>query len=172
MFRQPAILLPSVKFLVAYSTLDFTRSPLAGKGTWCLLPITPSMLPTATKHFDRVGQYHNGTYWSGSLGHTTRKYGCSIIVNVLFLLLKKLRNITLKSTNSTNLYSKKCVDAVNYQACPSMMFCRVILVVSCLLNETLCFSIYKLTLKSRSSFMTQAPDFCLAIRLLLISNEG
>ena len=43
------------QFLAAYSTLDFTRSPLAGKGTWCLLPITPSMLPTATKHFDRAG---------------------------------------------------------------------------------------------------------------------
>ena len=25
-------------FLAAYSTLDFTRIPLAGKGTWCLLP--------------------------------------------------------------------------------------------------------------------------------------
>ena len=35
-------------FLAAYSTLDFTMSPLAGKGTSCLLPTTPSMLPTAT----------------------------------------------------------------------------------------------------------------------------
>ena len=34
--------------LAAYSSLDFTRSPLAGKGTWCLLP-------TATKHCDRAG---------------------------------------------------------------------------------------------------------------------
>ena len=42
-------------FLAAYSTLDFTRSPLAGKGTWCLLPTTSSMLPTAKKHFDRAG---------------------------------------------------------------------------------------------------------------------
>ena len=38
----------------AYSTLDFTRSPIAGKGTCHLLPTTPSMLPTATKHFDRA----------------------------------------------------------------------------------------------------------------------
>ena len=43
------------QFLAAYPTLDFTRSPLAGKGTWSLLPTTPSMLPTATKHFDRAG---------------------------------------------------------------------------------------------------------------------
>ena len=43
------------KVFAAYSTLDFTRGPLvAGKGTWCLLPATPFMLPTATKHFDRV----------------------------------------------------------------------------------------------------------------------
>ena len=41
-------------FFAAYSTLDFTMSALAGKGTWCLLPTTPSMLPTATKHFDRA----------------------------------------------------------------------------------------------------------------------
>ena len=40
------------QFLVAYSTLDFTRSPLAGKGTWCLLP-------TATKHFDRAERWAN-----------------------------------------------------------------------------------------------------------------
>ena len=42
------------QFFAAYSTLHLTRSPLAGKGTWCLLPTTPSMLPTATKHFDRA----------------------------------------------------------------------------------------------------------------------
>ena len=42
------------QFLDAYSTLDFTMSPLAGKGTWCLLPTTPAMLPTATEHFDRA----------------------------------------------------------------------------------------------------------------------
>ena len=41
-------------FLAAYSILNFTMSPMAGKGTWCLLPTTPSMLPTATKHFDRA----------------------------------------------------------------------------------------------------------------------
>ena len=36
-----------------YSTLDFTRNPLAGKKNWHLLPTTPSLLPTAacTKHF-------------------------------------------------------------------------------------------------------------------------
>ena len=39
----------------AYSTLEFTRSPAAGKGTWCLLPTTCAMLPTATKHFDSAG---------------------------------------------------------------------------------------------------------------------
>ena len=42
------------QFLATYSTLDFTRSPLAGKGTWCLLHTTSSMLLTATKHFDRA----------------------------------------------------------------------------------------------------------------------
>ena len=42
-------------FLATYSTLDFTMTPLAGKGTWCcVLPTTPPMLPTATKHFDRA----------------------------------------------------------------------------------------------------------------------
>ena len=35
-------------FLAAYSTLDFTMSPLAGKVTWYLLFTTPSMLPTAS----------------------------------------------------------------------------------------------------------------------------
>ena len=30
-------------------------SPLAGKGTWCLLPATPAILATATKHFDWGG---------------------------------------------------------------------------------------------------------------------
>ena len=43
------------QLLAAYSTLDSKRSPLAGKGTWCLLPTTSAMLPTATKHFDRAG---------------------------------------------------------------------------------------------------------------------
>ena len=43
------------QFHASYSTLDFTRSPLAGKGTWCLLPTTPDMLPSATKHFARAG---------------------------------------------------------------------------------------------------------------------
>ena len=42
------------QFLAAYSTLDFTGSPLAGKGTWHLLPTTPAMLPTAEKHFDSI----------------------------------------------------------------------------------------------------------------------
>ena len=60
-FTQPCQNVPAAgkfatfsPFLAAYSTLDFTMSPLAGKGTWCLLPTTPSMLPTATKHFDRA----------------------------------------------------------------------------------------------------------------------
>ena len=57
---QPAILPAFSPFLAAYSTLDFTMSSLAGKGTWCLLPTTPSMLPTATKHFDRAGWYCSG----------------------------------------------------------------------------------------------------------------
>ena len=38
--------------------LDFTWSPLEGKGTWHLLPTTPSMLPTATKHIDRAETVH------------------------------------------------------------------------------------------------------------------
>lgn len=38
----------------AYSTLDFSRSPLAEKGSWHLLPTTPDILPAATKHFDRA----------------------------------------------------------------------------------------------------------------------
>ena len=41
-------------FLATNSILDVIRSPLADKGTWCLLSTTPSMLPTATKHFDRA----------------------------------------------------------------------------------------------------------------------
>ena len=45
---------PFSQLFAAYSTLDFTRSPLAGKGTWHLLPTTPAMLPTAMKHFDRA----------------------------------------------------------------------------------------------------------------------
>ena len=48
---------PFSQLLAAYSILDFTRRPLAGKGTWCLLPTTPSMLSTATKHFDRAVCY-------------------------------------------------------------------------------------------------------------------
>ena len=46
----------SSQFLAAYSTLDFTRSPPADRGTWHLLHTTPSMLPTSTttKHFDRT----------------------------------------------------------------------------------------------------------------------
>ena len=42
------------QFLAAYSTLDFIRSPLAGKGIWHLLPTTPTVLPADTKHFDRA----------------------------------------------------------------------------------------------------------------------
>ena len=43
-------------FLAAYSMLDFTMSPAweaRGPGVYCLT--TPSMLTTATKHFDRAG---------------------------------------------------------------------------------------------------------------------
>ena len=43
------------QFFAAYSTLDFSMSPLASKGALCLLPTTPAMLPTATKHFDMAG---------------------------------------------------------------------------------------------------------------------
>ena len=48
------------QFLAAYSTFEVplpARSPLAGKGTCYLLPTTPSMLPTATKHFDCAANY-------------------------------------------------------------------------------------------------------------------
>ena len=45
---------PFSQLLATYSTMDFTRIPLAGKGTWHLLPNTPDMLPTARKHFDRA----------------------------------------------------------------------------------------------------------------------
>ena len=45
---------PLQSIICPYSTLDLTRSTLVGKGTWCLLPTTPDMLPTATKHFDRA----------------------------------------------------------------------------------------------------------------------
>ena len=38
------------QFLATYSTLDFTMSPLADKGTWHLLPTTSAMLPTAKKN--------------------------------------------------------------------------------------------------------------------------
>ena len=53
--KRHSALPPSCQLLATYSTLDFTRSPLAGRGSWHLLPITPDMLPTATKHFDRAG---------------------------------------------------------------------------------------------------------------------
>ena len=46
---------PFSQLPATYSRLDFTKSPLVGKGTWHLLPTTPDMLPTATKHFDRAG---------------------------------------------------------------------------------------------------------------------
>ena len=66
MHLQPCQIVPAAgnfavfsQFLAAYSTLEFTRSPLAGKGTWCLLPTTPSMLPTATKNFDRDACVHS-----------------------------------------------------------------------------------------------------------------
>ena len=45
--RAASNVAPISQFLATYSTPDFTRSPLAGKGTWHLLP-------TATKHFDRA----------------------------------------------------------------------------------------------------------------------
>ena len=51
---QPSQNVPTAGNFATYFTLDFTRSPLAGKGTWHLLPTTSSMLPTATKHFDRA----------------------------------------------------------------------------------------------------------------------
>ena len=38
------------QFFATYSTLDFTESPLAGKGAWHLLPTTPAVLPTITEH--------------------------------------------------------------------------------------------------------------------------
>ena len=48
------------QFLAAYYTWDFTGSPLSGQGTWCLLPTTPSMLPTSTKHFNRAADTQTG----------------------------------------------------------------------------------------------------------------
>ena len=47
--------MPAAGNFPAYSQLfaGFS-SPLAGKGTWHLLPITPAVLPTTTKHFDRA----------------------------------------------------------------------------------------------------------------------
>ena len=42
------------QFSATYSTLDLTRSPLAHKGVWHLLPIHPAYLPSAAKHFDRA----------------------------------------------------------------------------------------------------------------------
>ena len=59
--RQPCQNVPAAgnsaafsQFMAACSMLDFTRSPIAGKGTWHLLPTTPTVLPNATKHFDRA----------------------------------------------------------------------------------------------------------------------
>ena len=49
------------QFLAAYSTLDFTKSPLASKGTWCLQSTSPAMLPAATKHFGRA-DFQNSKY--------------------------------------------------------------------------------------------------------------
>ena len=49
------------QILATYTTLDFTKSPLAGKRTWCLLPTTPAVLPTATKHFDGAESMHENT---------------------------------------------------------------------------------------------------------------
>ena len=45
---------PSVNFLLFTPHWTYTRSPLAGKGTWHLLPANTSMLSTATKHYDRA----------------------------------------------------------------------------------------------------------------------
>ena len=42
------------QFLTANSTLDFTRNPPEGKGTWHFLPTTLVVLTTDTKHFDRA----------------------------------------------------------------------------------------------------------------------
>ena len=44
MCRQPSILPPSVNFLAVFSMLGFTRSPVAGKVNWWLLPTTASLL--------------------------------------------------------------------------------------------------------------------------------
>ena len=55
-----AILSPS-----AYFTMDFTGSPLAGTGSWHLLPSTPAMLPTAAKHFDRAGCMYVSSHSNG-----------------------------------------------------------------------------------------------------------
>ena len=54
------------QLLAAYSTLDFTMSPLADKGTWCLLPTTPFMPPTATKLFVRAAG--GGGCWTNTKG--------------------------------------------------------------------------------------------------------
>ena len=62
------------QFLAAYCTLDFTMSPLAGKGTWCLLPTTPAMLATATKHFDKAD--NNAT--SGNRPYRTQLDHCNV----------------------------------------------------------------------------------------------
>ena len=57
MCLQPAILRPSVNFLLLTPHWTSLEAALADKGTWYLLPTTPAMLPTATKHFDRAAQY-------------------------------------------------------------------------------------------------------------------
>ena len=59
------------QFLAAYSTLDFTKNPPAGKGTWCLLP-------TATEHFDKAGLFRPFTYSENTvnslkMGSSTRQ---------------------------------------------------------------------------------------------------
>ena len=47
-------LLQSITCHLLHSTCDLTRSPIASKGAGHLLPTTPAVLPTATKHFDRA----------------------------------------------------------------------------------------------------------------------
>ena len=45
----------SITCRLLHTGLHKEPRPLLGKGTWNLLPTTPDMLPTATKHFDRAG---------------------------------------------------------------------------------------------------------------------
>ena len=46
------------QFLAAFCTLDFTRSPLEAEGDLVFAALTtPSMMPTATKHFDRAASW-------------------------------------------------------------------------------------------------------------------